>query len=171
MFGFLFGAVSLAGLIASVRHRRHWRHGHWGGHGGHWGSSWIFRRVSEHLDATPGQEKVIESAVEDVFKAVRGMRDSLLTGRRDIATAFKSEAFDQEPLKQAFIKQDRAAEELQRSILVSLGKVHEALEPRQREALADLVENGFGRSHSCGGRARWQRRGWHGGPFADAHSI
>ena len=91
MLGFIVGFASLYGLVRVIRggrgacggghlhgggwggHQRGWGgHSH-GGHGGGWdggrggGDFWL-RGISQKLDATPGQEKVIRQAMED-FKA------------------------------------------------------------------------------------------------------
>ena len=112
MFGFIIGALSLAGLIGAVRHRRHWGYSRFGRRGGHHGGAqrWVLWRLFERLEATPGQEKVISSAVEDVLKSARGLREGLFSARSEVAKAFRGATLDQEALKQLFLKHDRAAE-------------------------------------------------------------
>lgn len=166
MFGFIVGTACLIGLIKVVRgscgyggwgHGRWGRHG-WGGHrGGGWGQSWMLRGLFSRLDATPGQEKVIGEAVDNIRSAFSKLGDEKEKIRRDVATAFKGDQFDHGPMKEAFTRQDAAMEEIQRVILVELSKVHEALNEKQRKEAAELLEHGFG----------WGRRGYgfasHGG--------
>ena len=155
MFGFIVGTACLIGLIKVVRggcgyggwgHGRWGRHGWggWGGHRGGWGQSWMLRGLFSRLDATPGQEKVIGEAVDNIRSAFSKLGDEKEKTRRDVATAFKGAQFDHEPMKQAFTRQDAAMEEIQRTILVELSKVHEALNERQRKEVAELLEHGFG---------------------------
>jgi hypothetical protein len=154
MFGFIVGTACLIGLIKVVRGGcghggwggrwgRGW--GGWGGHrGGGWGQSWMLRGLFSRLDTTPGQEKVISEAVDNIRNAFAKLGDEKEKIRRDVATAFKGEQFDHGPMKDAFTRQDAAMEEIQRTILVELSKVHEALNEKQRKEVGELLEHGFG---------------------------
>jgi heavy-metal resistance protein len=167
MFGFIFGTACLIGLVKVAR--RGGCGGYYGGHG-HWGrgfrggygggpQSWMLRGLSYRIGATPGQEKVIAEAFENIRNAFSKIHDEKDKARRDVATAFKQETFDHGPMKDAFTRADGILEEIQRSILVELSKVHEALNPEQRKQVADLLENGFsggwGRGGYGYGRGRW----------------
>jgi hypothetical protein len=118
----------------------------------------MLRGLFSRLDTTPGQEKVIGEAVDNLRAAFSKLGDEKEKIRRDVATAFKGAQFDHETMKQAFTRQDAAMEEIQRTILVELSKVHEALNERQRREVADLLENGFG----------WGR-GWYGSRGGHCH--
>src|SRR5579884_3245710 len=60
-------------------------HGHWGGHwgGGHWGGGhfgggparFMLRGLFQRLETTPGQEKVILAAVDQVREKAREFKD------------------------------------------------------------------------------------------------
>lgn len=183
MFGFVIGTACLVGLIKVIRHgggcgwgHAHWRGGgmgggchqqeRWGGGqgrgGGRWGGyagRWMLRGLSYRLDLTPAQEKVVAQGLEDVQEAFGKLREAAWGSRPNIASAFKGEQFNQDNLKDVFGKHDAAVEELQRTILVSLSKIHEALDTKQREAFAEILESGFG-----GGWGQHQHRGgWGGG--------
>jgi heavy-metal resistance protein len=177
MFGFIFGTACLIGLVKLARRGGcGGGYGYYGGHG-HWGrgfrgggpQSWMLRGLSYRIGATPGQEKVIAEAFENIRTAFSKIHDEKDKARRDVATAFKQETFDHGPMKDAFTRADGILEEIQRTILVELSKVHEALNPEQRKQVADLLENGFG-----GGWGRHQgwgggwRHGYRGGPWAAA---
>lgn len=151
MFGFLIGTACLVGLFKVARHARY---GHWGHHGGwhgrhgggRWGGrgSWMLRGLFQRLDTTPGQEKVIQEAFEAMRATGMKFREEGEKVRKDVANAFRQPTLDHEPLKAAFLRHDQLVEDLQREVLVSLGKVHEALDERQRQEVADLFEHGFG---------------------------
>ena len=128
MFGFIIGSLSLLGFIAV------WRGGRRRGRQGHGGPRrWFLRRLFHHLDATPGQEKVIQAAMEGVERAGWRARDQMRQTRAGVAKALRGTPLDSTALGEAFAAQ-RAA-----------------LEPAQRQRLADLIEFGPRRMHGgCG---------------------
>jgi len=173
MFGFIFGTACLIGLVKVARrggcgggYGYYGGHGHWGRGRGGYGQSWMLRGLSYRIGATPGQEKVIGEAFENIRNAFSKIHDEKDKARRDVATAFKQETFDHGPMKDAFTRADGILEEIQRSILVELSKVHEALNPEQRKQVADLLENGF--SGGWGHHGGWRRQGWGRGGWAAA---
>jgi Spy/CpxP family protein refolding chaperone len=172
MFGFIVGTLSLVGLVKVLRHGYGW--GRWHGHGGYgWRGgrgSWILRRLFQRLDTTPGQEKVIAEAFEELQSKARSIREELFKTRSTFAKAVRGETFDTEAVRASFDAQSAAVEELKKSVLASLQKIHEALTPEQRAVAGDLFEFGprarGGCGHACGGGARWSHHGRfaHGGP-------
>jgi uncharacterized membrane protein len=111
------------------------------------------RRVLEHVRATPAQERVISAAVEE-------FRDELKKnvggeGRRtrnEIVEALRRSTFDGVLLGEQFARHDTILENGRKSFVGLVAKIHDALEPEQRERLADLVERGP--------RFGWMRGGW-----------
>jgi hypothetical protein len=168
MLGFIIGFASLYGLVRVIRGGRgacgggRWHGGGWGGHhhrgwghhgheghGGGWGAGrggdfWL-RGISQRLDATPGQEKVIRQAVEDLKAAAQKGKGELEATRRDVANAVRSGAVDEVQLGELFARHDEKLRELRLTFVGSLAKVNEALDEDQRKKLADLLEGGFGR--------------------------
>lgn len=140
MVGVIIGTLSLVALV------RVWRWGH------HRGSHrrWVLRRLFERLDTTPGQEKVIAAAVEEVERRAWRARDGLFGARGTVAQALRGEAFDTAALNGAFDAQQATLDELKRAAREGLQQVHEALTPAQRGRLADLLEFGPRRAHGCG---------------------
>lgn len=165
MFGFFIGFLCLAGLIAVVRSGRrcgrgwhgrggcghHGRHGHSGG--GHWGGrgggprAWM-RWLFERLDTTPGQEKEIAAAVEELVGKARSLKDEGKTTRDDVAKLLRTESLDETVMGELFGRHDDRLREMQKAFADALGRIHQALEPQQREQLALLIESergaGFG---------------------------
>jgi hypothetical protein len=171
MLGFIIGFASLYGLVRVIRGGRgacgggacgggRWHGGGWGGHhrggwGGHhshgehggWGGGrdfWL-RGISQRLDATPGQEKVIRQAVEDLKAAAQSGKGELDATRRDIASAVRSGAVDEVQLGELFARHDEKLREMRKTFVGSLAKVNEALDEDQRKKLAEILEGGFGR--------------------------
>ncbi len=157
MLGFLIGFASLAGLIAVLKRSRrgcgrgwhggwhegrgHHRHGFEGGRRG-W-LSW----VSSRLDATPGQEKEIARAVEELVEKARELKRESKASRDDVARVLRSESLDENALGELFSRHDDALRELHKAFADALGRIHAALDPDQREKLAELLESkrfGFG---------------------------
>lgn len=164
MFGFFVGTASLIGLFYVLRRGR-WHHGHGGhgyGHGWHGRGmrrSWMFRWLFQRLDTTPGQEKVFESAAEDLEGRVRQMASELEQLRRDAAKAMRGEAFDASAIRESFARQRAHLDTLEESVVGHLGKAHEALRPEQRQTAAELLENGP-RGSRCGGHVGRGHGGW-----------
>jgi hypothetical protein len=187
MLGFLIGTACLIGLIKVARGHRHgscggygyggqwgeggggWGGGPWGRHEGHrggprgWGRGgfgprFFLRGLFERLDTTPGQEKVILAAAEELHAALHKAKDELRGTRADFAQVIRGEAVDEASVADIFMKHDTVISETRRGVVESVRKIHEALTDEQRKQVADLVESGprFG-----GGR--WRPRG--GGPY------
>lgn len=163
MIGFLIGTACLIGLIKTLRHGygchggySHGCHGmsrcgggRWNHHGGRtWGGGdpqrWFLRGLFERLDTTPGQEKVILQAAEQLRAQMRTGREALHDTGAHAARAFRGERFDEAAMADAFTKQDAALESTQKALFEALAKVHEVLDERQRRELADLMERGVG---------------------------
>lgn len=159
MFGFFVGTVCLIGLIGVLRrgrHHHHFGHSHgcgsegWGGYGRArrrgfgFGPRAMLRRLFERLDTTPGQEKVIVEAFSDLKNSARDAKGGLREARHDLAEAFRQESFDELLLGGALSRLDGSVDTLRKAGLDAFGKVHAALDERQRKILADLIESGRG---------------------------
>jgi uncharacterized membrane protein len=114
----------------------------------------FMRRLFERLETTPGQEKVIQQSVNEAREAIRAAVGELRGSRDDVAKAFGAESFDETALGGAFARQDEAIASIRRTVTGALAKIHDALDSRQRQALADLIAKG---PRTWGGR-------W-GGPY------
>lgn len=157
MFGFILGTACLAGLFYALRRRR-WHHGHGGP--GRWSWRGRMRWVFERLDTSPGQEKVLVQAAEELTEAFEKLRDELSARRAAIARSLRGETFDPAALHELDARHDELIDNLRKTLRISLSKIHEALDPRQRRELADLLEHGWGHGYrryggGCGG--------WRGG--------
>ena len=137
------------------------RHGHapWAGRwrrgGGPGGSFWL-RRVFARLDTTPGQEREIRSAVEELQIKARAAKDGLKGAREDLARAVRGESFDEVAAGEASVRANVATTAIKDAFEDALKRVHAVLDANQRLRLAELLATapGFGR--------RW------GNPYRDA---
>lgn len=156
--GFLVGTVCLIGLI-KVLHAGRWRSHGWGGgcghgrggcghgwHGDHGGRRAMIRWLFERLDTTPGQEKAILAALDDLRSQGHKAKTAVHATRPRIAGALRGELFDEAVIRQVFVDHDVALEGLREAAITAFAKIHDALDERQRKQLAGLVESFSGPS-------------------------
>jgi hypothetical protein len=170
MLGFVFGTLCLLGLAKVLRHGGGWGGRGWGHHHHHhhrggrglegFGSRRMLRGLFERLDTSPGQERVIADAARELADAARPLRDEVAASRRDVAAALRSPTVDAETLGELFARHDEALREARKRAVGALARVHEALDERQRESLAALLERRWG--GACGRGA---------GPYRGAHGL
>ncbi|HKY40876.1 MAG TPA: periplasmic heavy metal sensor [Polyangiaceae bacterium] len=144
MFGFFIGTACLIGLFALARHGRH---RHWGYRGHHgcgpgYGGRLFFHRVLDRLDTTPGQEKVIRSALHDLKQEAETLRAEVRGTRNEIAAALRAPELDKAVLDRVFAKHDELIEKLRASLVHATDQVHGTLDEQQRRKLADMIESG-----------------------------
>lgn len=149
MLGFIIGTVCLIGLVKVLRRGRGW-HGRWG-HGGYGYDSygngsrggrrrWLLRRIFERLDTTPGQEKAIVGALDELRENRRVLREEAQQTREDLARVVASGLVDDAALEETFARHDRLLAQLRVSFVEALKKASEALDERQRKQVADLLQ-------------------------------
>jgi|HubBroStandDraft_2_1064218.scaffolds.fasta_scaffold541518_2 hypothetical protein len=173
MLGFLFGTACLIGFFKVARGSCHgyggeercgsgfggyggrwgWRHG--GRHGGRgFGPRFFLRAIFERLDTTPGQEKVIVQAADELRTALGKAKDEFRGTRSDFARIFRGEVVDEAALADIFLKHDTVISETRRSAVEAVRKAHEALSEEQRSQVADFIERGR-RGWDRGGHRHW----------------
>jgi Spy/CpxP family protein refolding chaperone len=146
MFGFIIGTVCLIGLVKVLRRGRGW-HGRWGhgrygtgyegGHGGR--GRWFLRSIFQRLDTTPGQEKAIVSAIDELRQNRAIVREEAQQTREDLARVVASGLVDDAALEETFARHDRALAQLRVAFVEAVKKVSEALDDGQRKQVADVL--------------------------------
>jgi Spy/CpxP family protein refolding chaperone len=131
--------------------------GRFGGFGGGPGGSLWLRAIFARLDTTPGQEREIRAAIEELQQTAREAKGGLAGAREDLARAIGGEELDEVAVSEASGRADATAAVVKDAFTTALRKVHAVLDSNQRKRLAELVASG----PSFGGR-RW------GGPYRDA---
>ena len=149
MFGFFFAALCLGGLAAIAFGRRGC-----GGYGGRWHShhfqsrrgfgGWALHRALDRLDTTPGQEKVIVAALDELRDAAQQARNKVSSSRGDVASALRAEHFEGERVDAVIARHAEDVAQLGSALRAALGKIHEALDPEQRKRLATWLESSPG---------------------------
>jgi uncharacterized membrane protein len=140
MFGFVLGTACLFGLIYMLK-RPHLGHGRRS-----CGRSPLYAAF-EHLDTSPGQEKVIRDAVDELFERGRDFKQDVRRSRQEFAQALRSDTLDEAVLSQLFERHESNLGELRSTFVAALRKVHETLDDRQRRRLADWLESSWGFGH------------------------
>jgi len=145
MLGILIGTTCLIGLAVMLRRRAHRR---------------MTYRLFKKLDTSPGQERVIRNVRDTFFSQVSDLKKELHASRGDVARAVRGESFDESAISDAYARQDEGIMKLRKAASEALAKVHEVLDDRQRQRLAELMESGRSFAGMGGGPyRRWARHG------------
>jgi Spy/CpxP family protein refolding chaperone len=134
-------------------------HGGWHGHHGGWhGGGGMGRRglymALARIDASPAQERAIIAEVEKLKDRVRGAKGSLKDARGDLAAAVRGPVLDDAALGAVLGRVDGATGEARGAVLEALRNIHGVLDDKQREQLADLLDQGWWRGRGGGGPYR-----------------
>lgn len=128
-----------------------------GGHGGGIGGSFWLRMLYARLDTTPGQEREIRAALEELRERGRDAKSGMLETRESLGRTIAGDTFDTAAFEAVSARVDATSEKIKDAAASALKRIHGVLDPKQRERLAELVSKGaFG---------RWGRggSGGHGG--------
>ncbi len=143
----------------------HGHHGHGHGHGHDWDGGFelggpgpsndvwfgddvpskrhFIRAVLARVNATPAQQRAIGEAVDvfrDDIKKLGG--GELKRSRQEISDALRRPSFDAVVMGEQFARHDSIIEGSRKAFVGLVARVHDALEPEQRQTLAKLVERG-----------------------------
>ena len=103
----------------------------------------FIRAVLARVNATPAQQRAIGEAV-DVFRddlKKLGVGE-LKRSRQEISDALRRPSFDAVVMGEQFARHDSIIEGSRKAFVGLVARVHDALEPEQRQTLAKLVERG-----------------------------
>jgi Spy/CpxP family protein refolding chaperone len=162
MLGFIIGTVCLIGLVRVLRRGRGW-YGQGCGYGPHGGYDhsygrmgdgprrWFLRTIFHRLETTPGQEKAIVAAIDELRENRRVVREELEQTRGDVARVVAGGLVEDSSLEDTFARQDRLLAQLRVSFVEAMKKITEVLDERQRKQIANMLQGGHFR--------RW------GGPY------
>jgi hypothetical protein len=113
------------------------------GPGRGFGKRFFVRHILEHVRATPAQERVITAAFEEFRDEMKkNVGGEGRRSRKEIVDALRRSTFDGVLLGEQFARHDTILESGRKAFVGLVAKTHDALEPEQRERLADLVERG-----------------------------
>jgi uncharacterized membrane protein len=142
MSAFLSGALGalavLAALALGVRarfaaRRRRWRHG-------------VPRRglrfLARRIGARPEQEEVLSAEADALARELSALREEARAVRSTLADLLAAPSLDAAALRAALDRPLARLSEVRARVEATFARVHETLEPAQREALAALVRCG-----------------------------
>lgn len=147
MNAFLSGAAGalavlfFAGLVRRVLWRR-WRHG----------SRFGARRVLRRIGARPDQERAVLAETDALGEALGALRGDARALREDLAELITAPAVDPGRVAEALDARLGRVRELPSRLAEAISRIHAALDPAQRTALAELVR--YGPRHGCGHHRR-----------------
>jgi Spy/CpxP family protein refolding chaperone len=133
-------------------HDREDDRGHHGGFGGFRRKAMLWEAF-RRLDTSPGQEKALRAIIDGLRDRRREIRDDLNQARVDVARALRGDQWDESALGEAVARVEAATTQIRTTMIDALAKTHEILDDKQRNKLADLIEQGrvpgfgFGRRH------------------------
>ena len=167
MLGFFVGIASLVGL-AALRRRYHghghgcghgWGHGcgsgdhGFGGRGGRWRRRPLWM-IFEHLDTTPGQEKLIREELSQLWEQREGVSRAWRSAGEELSETLRAETVDEATLDQILARHEEGLADVRKQIARSLARIHEALDQGQRERLARFLGSRGFRGSPFGGPYR-----------------
>jgi Spy/CpxP family protein refolding chaperone len=100
------------------------------------------RSLFERLETTPGQEKAIVQALDELRENRKLVRDEAEQTRTDLARVIAGGLVDDAALEETFARHDRLLAQLRVSFVEALKKATEALDERQRGQVAELLTRG-----------------------------
>jgi Spy/CpxP family protein refolding chaperone len=169
--GVLVGIRLVVGLVRWRRHGRfgggcgmsrfgghHHGFGRWRGRwGGGFGQSHWLRSAFARLDTTPGQEREIKAALEELRETALAQKERKEALKNDLAEAFESDVFED---AKVLTTARQVGDSLQDAASRALRRIASALDDKQRKQVAEWLRSrrGFG---PFGG----------GGPYRAAMSL
>jgi Spy/CpxP family protein refolding chaperone len=115
-----------------------WHHHH---HGGGWGRRGLYMALSR-IDATPAQERAIVGEIERLKDRLRASRAGIKDARPDLAAAIRGPSLDDAALGAVLGRVDSATTGARAAVTDALRNIHALLDDRQRQQVADLLDNG-----------------------------
>jgi Spy/CpxP family protein refolding chaperone len=144
MTPFVSGALGALAVLflAAVLRRAAWRHLRRRGPAR---IGWVLRRIG----ARPEQERAVRAEAEALSEAFLALRGDARALRGDLAELLAAPALDPARVGEVLDARLARAEALRARLAEAVARVHAALDPAQRDALAALVRHGPHRG-GCG---------------------
>lgn len=121
-----------------------WQHHGWHGGHGHHGRRGLYMMLSR-LDCSPAQERAIIGELDGLRSKLRDTKWGLKDARGDLAAALRGPILDDAALGAVLGRVDAATGDARTAILAALRNIHAVLDDKQREQLAELLDNGWWR--------------------------
>jgi uncharacterized membrane protein len=92
--------------------------------------------VADRIAATPDQEEAMHDAARELFRELRSLKDEAKRSRADLGSAFGTERLDEAQIGELFARHDELLGTARKAVVGALAKIHDVLEPAQREQLS-----------------------------------
>jgi hypothetical protein len=117
-----------------------WRGG-WGG-GGWSVERTVGRVLKEKLNLRKDQEDVVASALDDLKRVGKDLKDAVKDSRSEFGDALRGESVDQARLDALFEVHEETLKTARKDAINAIKKAHAVLDADQRSKLADLLTSG-----------------------------
>jgi hypothetical protein len=81
----------------------------------------------------------MHDAVGELLDELRGLEHDVKASRSQVADAFGDERFDEERMGQLFVHHDELLGSARKAVVGALTKIHDVLDPRQRQQLSRFI--------------------------------
>ena len=88
----------------------------------------------------------MHDAARELFGELRSLKDEAKRSRADLGAAFGTERLDEERMGELFARHDELLSSARKAVVGALAKIHDVLDPKQREYLSRWLgsRGGFG---------------------------
>lgn len=126
----IFGTVLLviAGVLAAKYH--------------HWHRCFGLRRLMRSLDASPAQERALRDLIHSARDQLRALRQDARGLRQELGDVLRAATLDDNRMATAEAKVGSKVREVADILRRTVVQMHEILDTRQREQLADWITSG-----------------------------
>lgn len=143
--------LGILGFVAMRRARHchgysgyHHSYGFRGWHGHHGRRNWMLHAALARIDATPAQERVIVNEIQNLQERMYGARSNLKDARGDLSAAVRGPVLDDAALGAVLGRVDATTNEARTAMIDALRNIHNVLDDRQRNTVADLIDRNGG---------------------------
>lgn len=116
-----------------------WHHHH---HDRGWGRRGLYMALS-HIDVSPAQERAIIGEIDRMKDRLHAARTSVKEARPDLAAALRGPSLDDAALGAVLGRMDSATTDARAAIVDALRNIHGLLDDRQRNQVADFLDNSW----------------------------
>lgn len=122
----------------------HHHHHHHGFGGWHRRRRWVLGAALQRIEATPAQERAIVAEVDRLEQRLKAARGGLADLRGELGEVLRGPSVDDAALAGLTGRIDTATGEARAALLDALRNLHQLLDEKQRERVADLLGKGGG---------------------------
>ena len=129
---------------------KHRQDGYGGGYDGDYGfdddrgGAVFLRGLFSRLETTPGQERVLVDALQELKGAYQKAKTAQRKSAHDLGEALRGDSLSMDAMGSVFASLDEGNDAVRNGAFSALTKIHEVLDERQRRILSALIARGGG---------------------------